>query len=533
VKKQESIDDPLTRLEQAEATIRAIQAGEVDAVVVNGPHGPQVYTLQGADHPYRVLVEQMHEGTVTLDADRIILYSNRQFAAMLEADVDSIAGTQFDRFLADLDSGIFERLTEATLLRGYSSGELDLAGMDGNPIPVRVSMTRLDVAGMQTICVLASDLREQRRNDAIVKEEQLSRLILDQAGEAITVIDPQGLIVRCSQSACSLAGQAILLNHFDHAFPLTASGSPLNAQWILSAAREFQRIRGLEAVLAHPGGEHCSILLSSSPLRSPSNQLLGCVVTMTDITQRKRVEEALAIQAEELTRANSDLRQFAHSASHDLREPMRQLAVFSELLQRKYRNKLDPEAAEIIQHSVDAAHRMEGLLKGLLEYTQASDTPQSIPAASDANEILRKTLATFEIQIEESGTQVNAELLPMLRVHDVHLTQLFQNLIGNALKYRSAAPPVIRIAAERADEMWTISISDNGIGIAPEYQEQIFGLFQRLHGGAKYSGSGIGLAICQKIVQRYGGRIWVESSPGRGSKFAFALPGGDRDLQRS
>jgi light-regulated signal transduction histidine kinase (bacteriophytochrome) len=319
------------------------------------------------------------------------------------------------------------------------------------------------------------------------------------------------------------------LSHFDRAYPLETGGSPLNAERVISEAREGRQIRGLEAELAPCGGDHCSVLISSSPLWTRSNELLGCVVTLTDITQRKRAEQTLASQAQELTRANGDLRQFAHSASHDLREPLRQLAVFSEMLQRKYDGKFDAEAAEIIQHSVDAAHRMEALLKGLLEYTQAADAAHVLAVPSDPNEILQKTVATFLALIKETGASIENGPLPRLEIHDVHLTQLFQNLIGNALKYRSAAAPVIRIEAAPADGMWRISVSDNGIGIAREYQEQIFGLFQRLHGGGKYSGSGIGLAICQKIVQRYGGRIWVESNLGHGSTFSFTLPGGEHE----
>jgi light-regulated signal transduction histidine kinase (bacteriophytochrome) len=179
----------------------------------------------------------------------------------------------------------------------------------------------------------------------------------------------------------------------------------------------------------------------------------------------------------------------------------------------------------LIQHVVDSAHRMECLLKDLLAYTQAADSPQGVVASTDANEVMRKTLAIFETQIAENSATVDFSPLPVLAVHEVHLTQLFQNLIGNALKYRSQAPPQIHISAERLDGMWKFTVADNGIGIDSTYRDQVFGLFQRLHGGGKYSGSGIGLAICQKLVQRYGGRIWVESEPGNGSRFMFTLPG--------
>ncbi len=276
--------------------------------------------------------------------------------------------------------------------------------------------------------------------------------------------------------------------------------------------------------MLHPNGTTSALLISVSPLWRDGNELLGCVITLTDITERKRAEEALARQAEELAMSNSDLRQFAYSASHDLREPLRHVAVFSQLLQSNIR-KLDAEAAELIRHTVAPRTGWEVMLKDLLAYTNAADAPQGPFAPIDANESVRKTLALFEPQIQESGAVVDFGSLPLLAVHEVHLTQLFQNLIGNALKYRSATPPIIRVSARRTDGMWELSITDNGIGIDPDYQRQIFGLFQRLHGGGKYSGSGIGLSICQKIVQRYGGKIWVESTVGSGSRFTFTLPG--------
>jgi PAS domain S-box-containing protein len=521
---QYKIGDLLSRLWDAEETIRAIYSGEADAVVVNSPSGPRVYTLEGADHPYRVMVEQMHEGTVTLDPNRLILYSNPQFAALIGAASESVAGSDFENFLAPADANLFAGLIEAAMAGSHSSGELHLRGANAATIPVRLSVTLLDVAGMQNLCVIASDLREQRRNETILKEERLSRLILEQAAEAIVVIDQQGVIVRRSESANLLARKPVLMEPFDGAFHLTASGIRLDTDRILTAMRVGEEITGVEAQMAHSGGATSALLVSASPLSSQGNELLGCVITLTDITERKRAEEALASQAEELARSNSDLQQFAYSASHDLREPLRQLAVFTELLQSRYQDKLAAEAGLLIEHAVSSAHRMEGLLKDLLAYTQAADAPQGPAAYTDANEVCRKTVATFEAKIAQSGARIDCDPLPVLAIHEVHLTQLFQNLIGNALKYCGPEPPRVHISAERSDGLWKLTVADNGIGIDPAYKNQVFGIFQRLHGGGKYSGSGIGLAICQKIVQRYGGRIWVESELGRGSRFMFTLP---------
>lgn len=524
VERRDSPQDLVERLAQAEETIRAIHYGEVDAVVVTGPNGPQVYTLAGADHPYRVLVEQMHEGTVTLDQDGLILYSNPQFAALVDVDEATVTGSVIRRFLSPADVVVFGELLEGASQRGYNSGELNLRSHDGQAIPVRLSLTMLGTAGMQNISVLVSDLREQVRNAAIIQEGRLSRLILEQAGEAIVVIDPEGRIIRRSESARTLGSNSMLLVPFDQIFALRGPEGLLDAQRILKAARRGSRIQGAEVTFLRSDGEDATLLVSTGPLWGEAAELLGCVITMTDITHHKRSEDALARQAEELARSNSDLQQFAYSATHDLREPLRQLAVFGELIEEKFSSKLGAEGADLIHHAVGSAHRMEKLVRDLLAYIQASDAPQEAPAAVDANEVMRKTVQTFETKIAETGARVEFGRLPVLHVHEVHLVQLLQNLVSNALKYRGDAAPVIRVGAEYGPP-WRFSVQDNGIGISPDYQGQIFGLFQRLHGGSKYSGSGIGLAICQKIVQRYGGKIWVESEPGQGATFYFTLPG--------
>ena len=524
-----SPDEILERLAQAEETIRAIHLGEVDAVVVDGPNGPQVYTLQGADHPYRILVEQMHEGMVTLDPSGLILYANPQFAAIVGAADDSVIGSHFEQFLTPADSTLFGELVEAAMQRGHHFAELNLRSTGGSLIPVRLSVTRLEVAGMRNFSVMVSDIREQIRNAAMMKEGQLSRLILEQAGEAIVVIDPEGRVIRRSESTKPLIGHSMLMVPFDQVFRFAGAGEALDSRCILDSARQGVRIQGREVSLRRANGEVAALMVSTNPLWSEAHELLGCVVTLTDISERKRVEDALARQAEELARSNGDLQQFAYSASHDLREPSRQLAVFGELIEEKFSERLGAEGAELVRHAVDSAHRMEALVGDLLAYIQAADAPQTM-AVADANEALKKTLATLETQIAETDARIKCDPLPLLEVREVHLIQLFQNLIGNALKYRSEFTPLIHIRAQPAASMWRLTIEDNGIGINPDYQTQIFGLFQRLHGGGRYSGSGIGLAICQKIVQRYGGKIWVESEPGRGAKFHFTLPGGSHGV---
>ena len=513
------------RLAEAEETLEAIRQGGVDAVVISGPAGEQVYALEGPDHPYRVLVEEMHQGTVTLDPDGLILYCNRQFASMMKTSVENIIGSRMARFLTAEEYGLFSALI-AMAAGGHSQGELNLFAGNDELVPVLLSLNRLEVSGVENLCAVITDLTEARRNEAIVKEEQLSRLILEQTAEPVIVIDAHGKILRAGEAARRLAGSNVLFQDFSAVFPISDLDGPITVSRLLLGVRSQKGVRSVEVNMNSPEGRANALLLSASPLWSPGRELLGCVLTLTDITERKHAEEELAQQAEQLAQSNSDLRQFAYSASHDLQEPLRHLAIYTELLQQRYEGKLDTEADQFIQRTIDAAHRMERLLKDLLSYTHAADAPQGAAASVDGNAVLAKVLGTFEQQIEKEHAVIASDPLPELCVHEVHLSQLFQNLISNSFKYHGNAPLKLHVWADPAEDgTWRLSVEDNGIGIDGRYHQQVFGLFKRLHGSSRYTGNGIGLAICQKIVQRYGGKIWVESRSGEGSIFRFTLPG--------
>ncbi|HEX6895144.1 MAG TPA: PAS domain S-box protein [Bryobacteraceae bacterium] len=253
------------------------------------------------------------------------------------------------------------------------------------------------------------------------------------------------------------------------------------------------------------------------PVRDTSGATVKWFGTSTDIDEQKRIEQ-------ELRRANLDLEQFAYSASHDLQEPLRTIKIYGELLAQRYGGSLDGEAFEFVEYLRTGASRMEELVRDLLNYTQITLLePPTLPV--DANEALASALANLAGAIAESEATVANDPLPPVRAHSTHLRQLFQNLIGNAIKYRSPdRPPIVTVTAAQRDGQCIFSVQDNGIGIAPEYRGLIFGLFKRLHTTHEYSGTGIGLAICQRIVERYRGRIWVESQLGCGSKFTFEIP---------
>jgi PAS domain S-box-containing protein len=253
-------------------------------------------------------------------------------------------------------------------------------------------------------------------------------------------------------------------------------------------------------------------------LRDSSGRVVRWFGTCTDIHDQKLSETALR-------RSNEDLEQFAYAASHDLQEPLRMVAIYSQLLQRRYAGKLDSTAEVYIGNIVSAAQRMEMLLNDLRAYMQATSPPdsQEQQALCDASQVLDGVLASLEAAIGETGAVIRRGNLPVVAVEEVHLQQILLNLVGNAVKYHSGVPPQIEVGAQKAGSDWLFTVSDNGIGIDPKYARQIFGVFKRLH-GQNYPGTGIGLAICQKIVERYGGHIWVKSELGKGSTFFFTIP---------
>jgi signal transduction histidine kinase len=240
-------------------------------------------------------------------------------------------------------------------------------------------------------------------------------------------------------------------------------------------------------------------------------------------TLRRQVEEDLATKAAELARSNADLEQFAYVASHDLQEPLRMVTAYTQLLAERYRGKLDETADKFIGYASEGAQRMQVLIQDLLAFSRIGRNGFT-SVSVDCNAVMSEVRLTLASAIQESGAVLNCAELPAVWADRTQITQVFQNLVANAIKFRGTAAPVVSVLAEKADQQWRFTVRDNGIGIAPEYAENIFVVFQRLHARTEYPGNGIGLAICKKIVEHYSGKIWVESHAGSGSTFKFTLP---------
>jgi PAS domain S-box-containing protein len=259
-----------------------------------------------------------------------------------------------------------------------------------------------------------------------------------------------------------------------------------------------------------------------SAVRDAGGAVTHNLVEFSDVTDYRRSQDELAYRTVELKRSNAELEQFAYVASHDLQEPLRMVASYTQLLARRYKGKMDVDADEFIGYAVEGAQRMQVLINDLLAYSRVGSKGRELgPVSLEA--VLQRALLNLKLAIADEGAEVTHDPLPMLMGDEVQLLQLLQNLLANAIKFRGQAAPRIHVGVREAREGWAISVQDNGIGIAPQFFERIFVIFQRLHKRSEYAGTGIGLAICRKIVERHGGRIWVESVPGEGTTFRFTL----------
>ena len=348
--------------------------------------------------------------------------------------------------------------------------------------------------------------------------ERLFRTVVESSPSGVVMVDRRGTIVLVNReierlfgySRNELVGRSIELlvpQRLRQNHPAMRQEFLLNPQTRAMGA-------GRDLFGVHKDGSEIPVEIGLNPIEAEEGFFV--LASVIDIGPRKQAEE-------ELRRSNEELERFAYVASHDLQEPLRTVASYVQLLSRRYRDQLDADAVDFIDFAVGGVRRMQHLIEDLLAFSRVGTRGAPlVPTGMHA--VFEDTLASLHAALEESHATVTADPLPMVVADAGQLAQLLTNLIGNALKFRGTDAPHVRVSAERSGRMWTISVQDNGIGIAPEYFERIFVIFQRLHSREEYVGTGVGLAICKKIVERHGGRIWVESAPGSGARFSFTLP---------
>jgi PAS domain S-box-containing protein len=371
---------------------------------------------------------------------------------------------------------------------------------------------------------------QERAQREIQRAHRDASLILDCAGEGICGIDAAGAISFMNPAGRRMLGLedrdpiGLFLHPTTHHSRPDGSPYPESDCPVLKTLTDGQTREVSDEVFWRAEGTSFPVeFVVSAEL--DDGVVAGAVMVFRDVAERRDAERALRIQACELERSNADLEQFAYVASHDLREPLRQVSSYVSLLERRYGQSLDQDGRDFINFAREGAQRMNQLVIDLLEFSRIGHDKLPLEVVP-LSEVTREAIALLRSTIADSGAVVrSSDDLPAILAVRAELVRLFQNLIGNAIKYRSPdRVPEVEISAHLAGSEWVIQVADNGIGIDPEFRDKIFGIFQRLHTRDKFEGTGIGLAICKKIVERMGGRIWVESRPGAGSIFLIALP---------
>lgn len=394
----EEVEDLRLRLAEAEETLKAIQEGEVDAVVVNRENDTQIFTLKGADYAYRVLIEEMNEGVAMLTPDRTIFYCNNQMASILKTPLEEMIGKSMDEFISP-DQLQKCQIPPENDLNSKCKEETVIKASDGTFVPVQVTF------------------------------------------------------------------------------------------------RFLKQINGFNMVV-------------------------------NDITSQKEAEQEFTRLLEDLKRSNEELERFAYVASHDLQEPLRTIASFTQLIERRYKGQLDEDADEFMDYIVEAAKRMKQQIEGLLEFSRVATKGHEFEEVN-MNELLNRTIGSLNTLIKECNAKIIYDNLPVIMGDSGQLQRVFQNLISNAIKFRKYEEPLkVHISANMNEKKteYIFRVSDNGIGIEEQYLDRIFIIFQRLHTIGEYKETGIGLSIVKRIIERHGGRIWAESEFDKGSTFYFTLP---------
>jgi PAS domain S-box-containing protein len=481
---------------------------------------------------YRGLLEAAPDAMVVVNQAGEIVLLNLQAEKQFGYRRDELVGQKVKNIIPE---GFAERLiadgtrSAADALAQQIGTGIELYGRrkDGSDFPVEIMLSPLESA--EGILVTAAIRDISVRKDAeehLAEMEGRYRGLLEAAPDAMVVVNQAGEIVLLNLQAekqfgyrrDELVGQKVK-NIIPEGFAERLLADDLRSA---EDALAQQIGTGIELNGRRKDGSDFPIEIMLSPLESPEGILVTAAIR--DISVRKDAEEHLVKTVGELKRSNDELEQFAYVASHDLQEPLRMVASYTQLLAKRYKGRLDSDADEFIAYAVDGSNRMQGLIHDLLAYSRAGTDGKALHKISSEN-ALQEALANLRATIVESGAVVTHDSLPVITTDGTQLTQVFQNLVGNAIKYRRAEVPHVHVsAAKNGGNEWIFSVRDNGLGIDSQYFERIFVLFQRLHGREEFKGTGIGLAICKKMLERLGGRIWLESQPEKGSTFHFALP---------
>jgi PAS domain S-box-containing protein len=540
---------------------------------VNAPVDTEANSLSVPENPLQnrvkiLLVDDTPENLVSLEAaleslGEDLVLANSGTEALRRLLENDFAAILLDVKMPDMDG--FEtaelirqrprsRQTPILFLTGYKNEEhlfrgYDLGAVDFLFKPIVPEVLRSKVAVFVELSRKADLLREQavalvQQTRVLQKAEARFRSLLEAAPDAMVICRGDGEIALVNSRTESLFQQSrdqllgrnirVLVPGWNYEYSRTSEEDGVPDPVLLTPGA------GHELSAQRNDGSEFPVEISVSPVQAEEGLLITS--TIRDITERKKAEDArrraeevirelnahleerVLERTDDLLRSNDELAQFAYVASHDLQEPLRTVSIYAQLLAKRYKGQLGPDADEFIGHITESSSRMENLIRDLLDFSQLDSRGSDHFVKISCDVVLDDALNNLRVRIQETGAIIRRMPLPSVLGDPVQLLRLFQNLIVNSIKYRSSHPPQIDIMAEPREAFWLISVRDNGIGIEPQYAEKVFGIFRRLHPRAERSGNGMGLAICKKIVTRHGGLIWVESKLGEGATFRLTLP---------
>ena len=493
--------------------------------------------LRASEERYRLIAENSNDVISLIDPDTLKpFYASPSFERLygytLKEAGEKVFKPEFLKIIRDSLGEIVKETRAGNPIKRERL-EVERFHKDGSVIWTESNLsTVIDETGkLVAIQSVDRDITERKRVEAALRaSEERYRLIAENANDIIFLIDPETLMpFYVSPSAEKVLGFS----------PQEMCESPPEKMLKPESAKEVRRF--LEKVVQDAiagnyneggrfeieqrkkDGSFIWLDVSFNSILDDSGKVAAIQCVDRDISDRKKAEKDLARRTEELARSNEELEHFAYVASHDLQEPLRMVASYTGLLARRYKGKLDSDADEFIEFAIDGATRMKQLIEDLLLYSRVGTRGKAF-APVDTQALLNNVLLDLKVAIEDAGATVVSDHLPVVSADWVQIGQVFQNLINNAIKFRSADPPLIKVSAKAEENHWVFSVEDNGIGIDPQFAQRIFVIFQRLHTRDKYPGTGIGLAVCKRIIERHKGRIWLESTPGKGTVFYFTLP---------
>jgi PAS domain S-box-containing protein len=527
------------RLREAEETLEAIRTGQVEALIVTTATGPKIYTLEGADHRYRRIVETMNEGALLVSPLGVIVYSNAAFAAMLSVRLETVIGKKLASFVPPSSRPALGALLRAGR-SGHAADELTLRVREGRSVPAYLSVSPGDEADTD-ISVIVTNLTAQKRNEEIVASERLASSILDQAAEAIIVCDPDGIVIRTSRAARSLSSEEALRRDVQAAFPLEVSGDA-GAVHPVTRALAGEVAVGVEASLVVRGRPAMHVLCTTAPLLNDKREILGCVLSLIDISAQKRAEserlelldaERAARTVAERARAEAEASnrskdEFLASVSHELRTPLNAITGWARLLAEEglplERRRTGVEVirrnaaaqTKLIEDLLDVSRIVSGQMR--LD-VRATDPARAIRSVVDGlRPALDAKALVLTTEIDQATTSIMGD--------ETRLQQIVWNLVSNAVKFTPRGGQ-IRVALKRDESGIEIVVADNGPGIASDFLPYVFDRFRQADGSISrsYGGLGLGLAISRHLVELHGGNIAVASDGlGLGATFTVRLP---------